>query len=183
MPMARVNGVELHWEETGQGTPVVFVHEYGGDLRSWEPQVRYFGRRHRVVTYNQRGYSPSTIPKAAHDYSQDLLVEDLHQLLQHLGLGPVHLCGCSMGANVARDFALAHAETVWSLILVGVGAGSVNREQFLAGHAATAAGLERAGDVDAAAAGRDVRAAFIAWSTLAASVVVSRAPRASIRAV
>jgi len=145
MPTARVNGVDLYWEETGQGAPVVFVHEYGGDLRSWEPQVRYFGRRNRVVTYNQRGYAPSTIPNAAQDYSQDLLVEDLHQLLQHLGLRPVHLCGCSMGANVARDFALAHAETVWSLMLVGAGAGSVNREQFLAGHAATAAGLDHEG--------------------------------------
>ena len=49
MPMASVNGVELYWEATGQGAPVVWVHEYGGDLRSWEPQVRYFSRRYRVV--------------------------------------------------------------------------------------------------------------------------------------
>ncbi len=37
MPTASVNGVDLYWEETGQGTPLVWVHEYGGDLRSWEP--------------------------------------------------------------------------------------------------------------------------------------------------
>jgi pimeloyl-ACP methyl ester carboxylesterase len=143
--MARVNGVELYWEETGQGTPVVFVHEYGGDLRSWEPQVRYFSRRYRVVTYNHRGYPPSTVPKAACDYSQDLLVEDLHQLLRHLALGPVHLGGCSMGANVARDFALAHAEMTRSLILVGAGAGSLEREQFLQTQETRAAALEREG--------------------------------------
>ena len=145
MPMASVNGVELYWEETGQGAPLVWLHEYGGDLRSWEPQVRYFSRRYRVVTYNHRGYPPSTVPRAARDYSQDLLVEDLHQLLTHLGLGPVHLGGCSMGANVARDFAIAHEERTRSLILVGAGAGAVNREQFLQAQETSAAGLEREG--------------------------------------
>ena len=145
MPMASVNGVDLYWEETGQGTPLVWVHEYGGDLRSWEQQVRYFSRRYRVVTYNQRGYPPSTVPRAARDYSQDLLVGDLHQLLMQLGLGPVHLGGCSMGANVARDFAIAHERMTRSLILVGAGAGAIDREQFLQAQEATAAGLEREG--------------------------------------
>lgn len=145
MPIAHVNGVELHYEETGQGVPLVWSHEFGGDTRSWEPQVRYFARRYRVVTYNHRGYPPSAVPKAARDYSQDLLVGDLHQLLKHLGFGPVHLGGCSMGANVARDFAIAHPEMTRSLIMVGAGAGSVNREEFLQGQAATAAALEREG--------------------------------------
>lgn len=145
MPIAHVNGVDLYHEVTGDGTPLVWSHEFGGDFRSWEPQVRYFSRRHRVVTYNHRGYPPSSVPKAATDYSQDVLVEDLHQLLGHLGLGPVHLGGCSMGANVARDFALAHPEALRSLILVGAGAGTINREAFLQGQRATAEGLDRGG--------------------------------------
>ena len=145
MPMASVNGVELYWEETGQGAPMVWVHEFGGDLRSWEPQVRYFSRRYRVITYNQRGYPPSTVPKNARDYSQVLLVEDLHRLLRQLDLGPVHLAGCSMGANVARDFTLAHPDKVRSLALVGAGAGSVRREEFLQTQEAIASGLEREG--------------------------------------
>jgi pimeloyl-ACP methyl ester carboxylesterase len=145
MPIARVNGVDLYHEITGDGTPLVWSHEFGGDHRSWEPQVRYFSRRHRVVTYNHRGYPPSSVPKAAGDYSQTLLVEDLQQLLRQLALGPVHLGGCSMGANVARDFAIAHPEMLRSLIMVGAGAGSVNREAFLAGQAEIAAGLDREG--------------------------------------
>jgi pimeloyl-ACP methyl ester carboxylesterase len=145
MPIAGVNGVDLYWEETGRGAPLVWVHEYGGDCRSWEPQVRYFSRRYRVITYNHRGYPPSGVPKAARDYSQEILVEDLHQLLKHLDLGPVHLGGCSMGANVARDFAIAHAAMTRSLILVGSGAGSVNREQFVASQESAAAALEREG--------------------------------------
>jgi len=145
MPTVGFNGVDLYWEETGQGAPLVWVHEYGGDLRSWEPQVRYFSRRYRVVTYNHRGYPPSTVPSAARDYSQDLLVEDLRQLLMHLRLGPVHLGGCSMGANVARDFAIGHEGMTRSLILVGAGAGSVNREQFLKTLETSTAELEREG--------------------------------------
>jgi pimeloyl-ACP methyl ester carboxylesterase len=50
MAIARVNGVELYYEDTGQGVPLVWSHEFGGDFRSWEPQVRYFSRRYRVVT-------------------------------------------------------------------------------------------------------------------------------------
>jgi len=96
MPTARVNGVDLYWEETGHGAPLVWVHEYGGDLRSWEPQVRYFSGGIACHVQPSR-VSPSTVPRAARDYSQELLVEDLHQLLAHLGLGPVHLGGCSMG--------------------------------------------------------------------------------------
>jgi pimeloyl-ACP methyl ester carboxylesterase len=145
MPIARVNGVDLYYEETGAGAPLVWSHEFGGDHRSWEPQVRYFGRRYRVITYNHRGYPPSSVPKTAGDYSQALLVEDLRQLVTHLGLGPVHLGGCSMGANVARDFAIAHPALVRSLIMVGAGAGSTNRESFLQAQAATATALEREG--------------------------------------
>ncbi len=68
MPTARVNGVDLYYEETGQGFPLVWSHEFGGDHRSWEQQVRYFGRRYRVVTYNHRGYPPSEVPKDANAY-------------------------------------------------------------------------------------------------------------------
>jgi len=145
MPIASVNGVDLYYEETGQGYPLVWSHEFGGDHRSWEPQVRYFSRRYRVITYNHRGYPPSSVPQQADGYSQDLLVEDLHHFLNRLGLRQVHLGGCSMGANVARDFAIAHPDMTRSLILVGAGAGSVNREQFLTAQAATADGLERDG--------------------------------------
>src|SRR5262245_41630653 len=145
MALAHVNGVDLYYEETGRGIPLVWSHEFGGDYRSWEPQVRYFARRHRVIAYNHRGYPPSSVPKAAADYSQDHLVEDLHQLLRHLGVGPVHLAGCSMGGNMARDFALTHPGLTRRLIMVGAGAGSVNRDEFLAAQAATAAALEREG--------------------------------------
>ena len=143
MPIAKLGDVELYYEETGAGFPLVWSHEFGGDHRSWEPQVRYFSRGYRVITYNHRGYPPSSVPKEARGYSQDLLVEDLYRLLRHLETGPVHLGGCSMGANMARDFAIAHPELTRSLVMVG--AGSVNREQFLKSQGAMAEALEREG--------------------------------------
>jgi pimeloyl-ACP methyl ester carboxylesterase len=145
LPTARANGVELYYESTGDGFPLVWSHEFGGDHRSWEPQVRHFSRRYRVVTYNHRGYPPSTVPARPEDYSQDILVADLHALLDALGIRSCHLGGCSMGANVALAYAIAHPERCRSLIVVGGGAGAVNREQFLAGQAATAAALDRDG--------------------------------------
>ena len=145
MPIATLDGVDLYYEDTGQGTPLVWSHEFGGDYRSWEPQVRHFSRCHRVITYNHRGYAPSSVPKQASDYSQQILVDDLYRLLRKLDLGPVHLAGCSMGGNVGRDFALAHPEMLRSLIMVGAGAGAVDREQFLKGQASIAEGLDREG--------------------------------------
>jgi len=59
MPFATTNdGVRLHYEETGAGTAIVFVHEFAGDHRSWEPQLRHFGKRHRCVAFNAGGYQP-----------------------------------------------------------------------------------------------------------------------------
>ena len=145
MPTAHANGVDLYYESTGEGFPLVWSHEFGGDHRSWEPQVRHFSRRYRVVTYNHRGYPPSSVPARPEDYSQDILVADLHALLDALGIRSCHLGGCSMGANVALAYAIAHPERCRSLIVVGGGAGAVNREQFLAGQAATADALEREG--------------------------------------
>ena len=71
MPFATTDdGVRLHYEETGAGTPVIFVHEYAGDHRSWEPQMRHFGRRYRAVAFNARGYPPSDVPEAVSAYAQ-----------------------------------------------------------------------------------------------------------------
>ena len=49
------DGVKLYYEETGRGTPIVFVHEYAADYRTWEPQLRHFSRSYRCITYSQRG--------------------------------------------------------------------------------------------------------------------------------
>ena len=49
------DGIKLYYEEVGSGIPIVFVHEFAADLRSYEGQMRYFGQRYRCIAYNARG--------------------------------------------------------------------------------------------------------------------------------
>src|SRR5579864_5897795 len=130
MPTATVNGIELYYEDTGTGYPVVFCHEFAGDYRSWEPQVRAFGRLYRCITYSHRGYPPSTVPSDPEAYSQDLLIEDLHGLMNHLGIQQAHLVGFSVGGNVVLNFALKYPRACRSIAVIGTGAGSTNRQRF-----------------------------------------------------
>ncbi|MBI5909210.1 MAG: alpha/beta hydrolase [Betaproteobacteria bacterium] len=51
------DGVKLYYEEAGQGTPILFVHEFMGEYRSWEAQLRHFSRRYRSIAYNARGFA------------------------------------------------------------------------------------------------------------------------------
>ncbi len=72
MPYAIADdGVKLYYEETGAGAPVIFVHEFAGDLRSWEAQLRHFGQRYHAIAYNARGYPPSDVPEEVGKYSQN----------------------------------------------------------------------------------------------------------------
>jgi pimeloyl-ACP methyl ester carboxylesterase len=130
MPRASVNGVELYYEATGYGFPVVFVHEFAGDHRSWHPQVREFSRFYRCITYCHRGYPPSSIPERAEQYSQDHLIDDLLALVKHLQIQEAHFVGFSMGGSVVLNFALRHPTLCKSISVVGAGAGSTQREQF-----------------------------------------------------
>jgi pimeloyl-ACP methyl ester carboxylesterase len=145
MPIARVNGIELYYEETGQGFPLVWSHEFGGDHRSWEPQVRYFARRYRVITYNHRGFPPSSVPARVADYDNLTLVEDLYQLLRHLGIDRAHVGGLSMGGNVALNFGIHHPDVASSLIVAGCGSGTIDRERFVREYSDLADQVERRG--------------------------------------
>ncbi|NQT05528.1 MAG: alpha/beta hydrolase [Dehalococcoidia bacterium] len=145
MPRAMVNGINLYYEVTGDGFPLVLSHEFAGTCKSWEPQVRFFSRRYRVITYNQRGFPPSDVPQKASDYSQDILVEDLYQLLSYLGIKQAYVGGCSMGGNVALNFGIAHPEMTRAMIMVASGAGTTGRDTFVPSLEETARQLEAGG--------------------------------------
>jgi pimeloyl-ACP methyl ester carboxylesterase len=120
-----VNGVRLHYEEVGQGAPLLFVHEFAGEGQSWSPQVRFFARRFRTITYNARGYPPSDVPTAPGAYSQDQAVEDIRGLLDALGIERAHVCGLSMGGYATLHLGLRHPDRARSLVVAGCGYGSV----------------------------------------------------------
>jgi pimeloyl-ACP methyl ester carboxylesterase len=135
--------VELYYQETGQGFPLVFSHEYAGDSRSWEAQVRYFSRKYRVITWNYRGYPPSEVPDDPAAYSEDHQLEDLHGLLQQLGIQQAHIAGLSMGGTLTLRFGIAYPELCKTLCIAGAGSGSDNPEQFRAEALAQAARFEQ----------------------------------------
>src|SRR3954451_4904246 len=98
MPHATADdGVRLYYEEAGSGTPLIFVHEFAGDHRSWEPQIRHFSRRYRCVVYDARGYPPSDVPTDESQYGQVRAVEDLLAVLDAVGADRAHVVGNSMG--------------------------------------------------------------------------------------
>ena len=153
MPTAPVHGINLYYEETGSGYPLIFCHEFAGDARSWEPQVRYFSRRYRVITYNARGYPPSDVPTDVSAYSQMQAVEDIVGLMRHLQIDRAHLVGLSMGGYAVLHFGLNYPAMARSIVIGGCGYGAVSgdREKFQQDVEQTAQRIEHDG-MDAMAA-------------------------------
>ncbi|HEX9674064.1 MAG TPA: alpha/beta hydrolase [Burkholderiales bacterium] len=138
MPYVSSNGVRLYYEEAGKGMPIVFVHEFSGDLRSWEAQMRHFSRRYRCVAFNARGYPPSDVPASPSKYSHVIATDDVANVMRRLGIGKAHVIGCSMGAYATLQFGLRYPRRALSLTAIGAGAGSdpARRAKFLRERAA-----------------------------------------------
>ena len=128
------DGVKLYYQETGQGVPIVFVHEFAGDYRNWESQVRFFARRYRCITFNARGYPPSAVPADPEQYSQAHAVDDIASVLRHFGIERAHVVGLSMGGYATLNFGLRYPTMARSLVVAGAGHGSDpdKRQRFLA---------------------------------------------------
>jgi len=119
------DGISLYYEEAGAGTPVIFVHEFAGDYRTWEPQMRYFSRTNRCVTYSQRGYPPSDVPSDPASYGQDLARSDVIAVMDALGIERAHVVGHSMGAYTALHVGLRQPQRCISVTAAGCGWGSL----------------------------------------------------------
>jgi pimeloyl-ACP methyl ester carboxylesterase len=122
------DGIQIYFEETGRGTPFLFLHEYGGDMRGWEAQLRHFGKRHRCIAFNARGYPPSEVPEDPGRYSPELAVGDAIAVLDHLGLEKAHVVGLAMGSFTTLFLGLSHPERALSLVVAGCGYGADPRK-------------------------------------------------------
>lgn len=125
------DGIQLYYEETGQGVPLIFVHEFAGDLRSWEPQIRHFGRWYRCIAFNARGFPPSDVPQNSSSYSQERAMRDILAVMDHLGIEKAHVVGLSMGGFAALQLGLDAPGRALSLCVAGVGYGSEPDRQDL----------------------------------------------------
>jgi pimeloyl-ACP methyl ester carboxylesterase len=147
------DGTKLFYEEVGAGIPIIFVHEFAGDLRSWELQMRHFGRRYRCIAYNARGYPPSDVPGDLERYSQDRARDDIRAVLDALSIDSAHVVGLSMGGFAALHFGFTYPTRARSLVVGGCGYGASpdKRAQFAEEAEAAARRFEEVGMAEAAA--------------------------------
>ena len=133
MPYAMTgDGVRLYFEETGSGCPVILVHEFAGDLRSYALQMRHFGKRYRTIAFNARGFPPSDVPEHVSSYSQARAADDILAVLDHIGERQAHIVGLSMGGFATLHFGLSYPQRALSLCIGGCGYGAEpdKRERF-----------------------------------------------------
>jgi pimeloyl-ACP methyl ester carboxylesterase len=146
------DGIKLYYEEAGSGHPVVFVHEFAGDHRSYEPQLRYFARRYRCIAFNARGYPPSDVPEDWRRYSQERARDDIRAVLDALSIAKAHVVGISMGGFAALHFGFGYADRATALVVAGCGYGAEpdKRQQFQDEATRTAAQIEMRGMAEVA---------------------------------
>jgi pimeloyl-ACP methyl ester carboxylesterase len=120
MPTISAGDVNLYYEETGAGQPIVFLHGLTLDLRMWRRQVDYFSSTHRVIVYDSRGHGRSSCPETG--YAVGDRVRDLRNLVTALNLPQFHLVGLSMGGTTALAYAVDYQSTLLSLTLVDTSA-------------------------------------------------------------
>lgn len=116
MPFFSSNDVAINYIDIGSGNPLVFVCGTFTKYQSWNYQIKYFKEKMRVIAFDNRGTGKSSRPD--YPYSIEMLVEDLKNLLGHLGINEgVHLCGSSMGAMISQVFALKYPQIIKTLII------------------------------------------------------------------
>ena len=148
------DNIKLYYEEVGTGIPIVFVHEFAGDVRSYELQLRYFGQRYRSIAFNARGYPPSDVPANGELYSQERARDDIRAVLDALEIDKAHIAGLSMGGFAALHFGFTYPDRARSLVIAGCGYGAApdKRAQFADEAKAAAKGFEHEGMAKAAEA-------------------------------
>ena len=115
MPTEQLNGIDLHYEEYGEGPPVVFLHGgAGGTQISWFQQIPHFERHYRCIVIDHRGFGSSTDPESE---GPARFVDDLEELLDRLSIERAALIAQSMGGWTALGFAVRNPSRVSALVM------------------------------------------------------------------
>jgi 3-oxoadipate enol-lactonase len=122
VPTATVNGIDIHYRETGEGFPIVFVHGYTGNSRNWALTVPALRGQFRTISVDLRGHGLSGRPESEEAYSLDTMAKDVYELLRALDIAECILVGHSMGGMVSQMVVLQHPEIVRALVLVDTAA-------------------------------------------------------------
>lgn len=116
MPTIQTNGIETYYERRGEGPPIVFVHAAMLDHAMWVPQIDRFAGKYETIVYDLRGHG-RTGGSEVSSYSADLWAEDLHALIEGLGLERPVVCGHSLGGMVAQVYVRKYPEELSGLVL------------------------------------------------------------------
>jgi len=116
-----LNGARIHFERSGSGFPILFIHAGIADSRMWEPQAKALADQFDMVRPDLRGYGDSELPPVPYAMRSDLIA-----LMDALRIARFHVVACSMGGSVAIDIAIENPDRVESLVLVGAGIGGAN---------------------------------------------------------
>jgi pimeloyl-ACP methyl ester carboxylesterase len=136
---ADVNGVRLHYAETGSGKLVLMLHGFPEFWRMWRPVMEVVGQHHRAVAVDTRGINLSTGPEDAGGYTPDQLVADVRDLIHHLGHDRAVLVGHDWGGFIAWQVAIRHPELLERLVIVNCAHPGIFTELYRAGGAQTQA--------------------------------------------
>ena len=130
MPTVQINEVSITYEVTGNGFPLLFAHEFAGDMTSWVPQVLHFSKEYSVITFNTVGYPPSDVPSNLELYSYQSQISYIKGILDHLQIDQAHIAGLSMGSQAALGFGITFPKIAKTLVIAGAGTGSTNTSAF-----------------------------------------------------
>lgn len=128
MPIAKVNGINLHFEVHGKGEPLIMIMGFAGGCAGWVFQRRFFKKHFRVITFDNRGVGKTDKPSGP--YSIRMMAEDVVSLMDYLNIERANILGVSMGGYIAQELAINHPERIMKLVL----ACTYAREDKLGGH-------------------------------------------------
>jgi pimeloyl-ACP methyl ester carboxylesterase len=144
MSRARLNGVEIDYDVSGSGLPVLLSHGYSATRHMWDGQHLAF-TDYQIVSWSMRGHGQTESPGDPLKYSADLTVGDMEALLRHLGIERAVIGGLSLGGYVSLAFYLAHPQLVRALVICDSGPGYRNAEARAAWNERA---LERAAELE-----------------------------------
>ena len=154
------DGVQLHYEQAGDGPAILLTHGYSATARMWRGQVRALQETHRVITWDLPGHGRSDAPAAPAEYGERRVVEHMAALLDQAGVERAVIGGLSLGGYLSLAFHVAHPERVRALLLFDTGPGYRKddaRDTWNRGAEARARAFEKRG-LDALGPGAEVRA-------------------------
>ena len=128
MPTAKLNGIDIYYEEHGSGPAIILTHGLGDSASLWAPLAEALGDSYRLISWDMRGHYRTEAPAELSEYTQDIVVEDLRALCDHLGLEKAVHGGHSLGGYTALRFHEKYPERVSALVLHAAGPGYRNEE-------------------------------------------------------